>query len=462
MPTPLVSVCIPARNHARYVSEAVASALAQDVDGLEVLVHDDASWDGTAAAVRALGDARVRVTRHPRPLGVARNRDSCLAAARGRYVAWLDADDSLLPGMLARQVATLEEHPGVGLVHGGFQVVDESGRRLPDWRAPFDADCIEPCELAFSQLIAANEMTTSTVVVRRSMHDLAGPFSQNGGASSSDWAMWLRVALRSDIAYTARPVARYRQHAATISSATSASGRRLRCDIAVVHDLLAREHAIVPEPRRAARTGSAALAAKALAHAGDLLTRGRRSASLRAVVLATRLAPQPLARLAPRLVAATARGDSLGCYRTNRAMLARLADVLSGTRYGERLLAAAAQDPEWEAVLVRAADAVRRVVPPDAYVGAVTKWDPTLLALSDRRGHNFPDRRRLPDGYPRDGAAAVAHLEELRRQGLSHLVLPSASFWWLEHYPELAKHLRERAVPLWSDADCLIYGLRAA
>ncbi len=49
---PRVSVCIPTRDQAEYLVAAVASALAQDVDGLEVLVHDDASDDATPAVVR--------------------------------------------------------------------------------------------------------------------------------------------------------------------------------------------------------------------------------------------------------------------------------------------------------------------------------------------------------------------------------------------------------------------------
>ncbi|MDQ3678045.1 MAG: glycosyltransferase [Actinomycetota bacterium] len=461
MSPPLVSVCVATRNQAAYLGGALASALTQDVE-LEVLVHDDASADGTESVVKEIADPRVRYLRHERPLGVAPNRNTCLAHARGRYVAWLDSDDEYLQGMLALQVGVLEASPGIGLVHGGFHVIGADGERLRDWPAPLRRDTVEPAHQAFRNLIASNEVTTSTVVIRRSCHEAMGGFRPGVGASSSDWDAWLRIALRTDVAYTAVPVSRYRQHAATISRGTSATGERLRCDVAVVRSVLSGERSRIPDPRRAAAIAGAALAGKALAHAGDLQTRGHRRESMRAVALAARLAPRPLARFVPRLVTSTARGDAYGCYRTNKAMLARLADVLEGTRHGERVRASAAVDSDWEAVLARAADAVRRVVPADACVGAVTKWDPTLLALSARRGRNFPDRRRLPDGYPRDGDAAVAHLEDMRGDGISHLVLPSASFWWLEHYPALARHLEERAVRLWRDEDCLIYELRAS
>lgn len=445
MSPPRVSVLIPARDHARHVGEAIVSALAQDVDRLEVIVHDDASTDGTAAAVATLADPRLRYERHPAAVGVTRNRDSLVAAARAPLIAWLDADDALLPGALARQVALLERHPRVHLAHGAFHVVDAGGRRLPDWPAPFAADTIERSAAAVRNLLAANEIATSTVVMRRTAY-VAGLTPR---ASSSDWALWLRAALRGDVAYSAAPVARYRQHRDTISRRTVGGGERLRCDIAVACELLARERL----PARIARAG---LAARSLAHAGDLLTRGERAASLRAVALATALDPVALGPLAPWLLACTARGNVAGCLQADRLMRARLARRLAGTRAGERLRMAAAPDPAWQATLARAAATLRRVVPPDACVGAVTKWDPTLLKLSGRRGRNFPDRRALPDGYPRDGATAVAHLDAQRRAGLSHLAFTSASLWWLEHYPELAGRLGE---PLHRDADLAVFEL---
>lgn len=458
MRIPKVSVCVATRNHGRYLREALTSALAQGVD-LELLVHDDASDDDTPAVVSGLGDDRIRYLRHARALGIAENRNSCLARARGRYIAWLDADDAYLPGALARRLAVLDAHPAVGLVHGAFDVVGEHGERRRSWPAPFGEDTIERSATAFRQLLASNEITTSTVVVRRSVQERAGRFCT--GASSSDWEMWLRIALRSDVAYTTTPVARYRQHASTISSATTRSGERLRCDIQVARRVLRSERASIDEPRLVAATARAALAVKALVFAGDAFTSGRRADSLRAVALATRLAPRELADLAPALLLATARGHDYSCYRTTKSMMARLAAALEGTRFGSRIAAGAATEPAWEATLARIAATMRRVLPPDAVVASVAKWDPTLLRLSRRRGRQFPDRRLLGDGYPAESEAAIRHLEELRSEGLSHIVFPSSSFWWLDHYHAFAHHLEDRHALLWRDQECVIYELAA-
>jgi glycosyltransferase involved in cell wall biosynthesis len=473
MTAPLVSVLVPARDAERFLGEALASALAQDLP-LELLVCDDGSRDRTGAIAErfAVRDRRVRVLRHERPRGVAAARNALLASASGRYVAWLDADDAYLAGGLPSQVARLEAEPGVALVHGAATIVGEDGRELAPFRRPFEHDAIEPGPRAFAELLLANELVTSTVVVRRSAHLAAGRFAEVG-PSSSDWDMWLRLALQGDVAYRAEPVARYRQHPASISHRASVSGARLRCDARVVRRALriSAAHGCA-KPHWSGNRARSALAAKALLQAGDLRTRGERRASLRALALAVHARPalalaahdragDPPATLM-RLARATARGDDYAAHRIGQALLDRLAGALAGTRYGDALAKHASSDRDWEAALRRIARAVQRVTPSDAVLGTVTKWDPTLLRLSGRRGRNFPDRATLPDGYPPDSAAAVAHLEQQRAQGLSHLVFPQASLWWLDHYAGLAQRLRAAGPPVHEDDDCVVFDLRTA
>lgn len=447
---PLVSVLVPARNAERFLGEALASALAQSVE-LEVVVCDDGSRDGTRAIARRLG---ARVLCHDRPRGVVAARNALVAAARGRYVAFLDADDVLLPGALAAQVDVLERRADVAFVHGGAEIVEERGNVLLPWRRPFSEDVVEDGRAAFGELLLANEVVTSTVVARRAALRAAGPFV-SVGASSSDWDMWLRLTAHGAVAYRAAPVARYRQHAASISRATAASGARLRCDARVVRRALSLSPRIARQDGQWSRRARSALAAKAVLHAGDARTRGERRSALRALLLAARMRPDLLRGLAA-LARAIVAGDDYAAFRVGQALLDRLAGALVGTRYGDALADRAAPDADWEALLVRVARTVRAVTPPDAVLGTVTKWDPTLLALSGRRGRNFPDGA----GYPPDDAVAVAHLEQQRAAGLSHLVVPSASFWWLDHYAGLAERLHAAGPPVHADDECVVFDLR--
>jgi len=107
-----VSLVIATFNHARFVGEALDSALAQTLRAVEVVVVDDGSTDDTPA-VLARYDGRILVIRQPNR-GLAAARNAGLAASRGTYVTFLDADDVLMPTKLAEQVAVLERAPAVG------------------------------------------------------------------------------------------------------------------------------------------------------------------------------------------------------------------------------------------------------------------------------------------------------------------------------------------------------------
>jgi len=130
--TPHVSVCLPVFNGERYVRAAIASVLAQDSVDLELVVVDNASTDGTVAAVEGFDDERLRLLRNHTNVGAGRNWNRCLTEARGDLVKILCADDWLYPGALARQAAVLDApgNEGVVLVAAARDVVDGDGRRL--------------------------------------------------------------------------------------------------------------------------------------------------------------------------------------------------------------------------------------------------------------------------------------------------------------------------------------------
>jgi hypothetical protein len=178
------------------------------------------------------------------------------------------------------------------------------------------------------------------------------------------------------------------------------------------------------------------------------------------MLLAARLAPRTAGVGTARLLIATIRGDDYGCYRSSKRLIGALGEQLGPSRHGSRLRAAASVEPLYEQILVRVAQRVRRQTTRDAQIATVTKWDPTLLWLSHRRGVQFPDRRQMPDGYPDDAAAVIAHLEHLRSRGVTHIVFTSASTWWLEHYAAFEEHLERRYCVLERTGDCVIYDLR--
>lgn len=107
---PSASVVIAAHQAAAYVQEAIASALAQTRQDIEVVAVDDGSTDDTWGALQACArrDPRVVPLRQPRRAGPSAARNAAIARARGRWLAVLDADDLFLPDRLERMVARAE------------------------------------------------------------------------------------------------------------------------------------------------------------------------------------------------------------------------------------------------------------------------------------------------------------------------------------------------------------------
>ena len=133
MTEPLYSVIIPTYNRPDLLDRAIESALAQTQTPFEVVVVDD--WSQPPADVPS--DSRVRLVRLPANRGNAAARNAGLAAARGRWITYLDDDDVLLPTMAERSLAALEQSdlPAPVAVISGLEVVGPDGRvierRLP-------------------------------------------------------------------------------------------------------------------------------------------------------------------------------------------------------------------------------------------------------------------------------------------------------------------------------------------
>ena len=102
MEQPFVSVIVPVFNGEQFVQRAIESVLAQTCDDVEVVVVDDASTDGTAEIVMKCSedDSRVRMVRHHVNKQLFEARKTGVSHARGLYATFLDADDTLEPGVV--------------------------------------------------------------------------------------------------------------------------------------------------------------------------------------------------------------------------------------------------------------------------------------------------------------------------------------------------------------------------
>lgn len=106
-----VTVAMPARNAVPFIAQAISSIQQQTDIDWEMIVVDDASSDGTANAVGAFDDARIRLVTNDRRRGIGYCHNRVLAHSAAPYVAHVDADDFILPGALRKMVGALEEKP---------------------------------------------------------------------------------------------------------------------------------------------------------------------------------------------------------------------------------------------------------------------------------------------------------------------------------------------------------------
>ncbi len=117
---PRVSIIIPTYNRANFIGEAVASALGQDYQDIEVIVIDDGSTDETEDILATFRDHRLICVRQDNA-GRSRARNRAIAMARGEYITFLDSDDYYLPSKVGTQVAFLDANPEFGMAYmSGF------------------------------------------------------------------------------------------------------------------------------------------------------------------------------------------------------------------------------------------------------------------------------------------------------------------------------------------------------
>lgn len=281
-----VSVVIPVRNGMPDVLDAVASALAQDPPPDEVLLIEDGSTDGTADAVRGRFGEAVRIL--PGRYGsAAAARNAGWRAARGDWVALLDADDVWFPGKLAAALETLGRHAGADwfFSDGAFRTLD--GVLHDSWFALY-ADLPEDyAGQPVGALMDVNFILTSSVVVRREALESTGGFDERM-THAEDLDLWIRLARRGPAAAARRPLVRYQHRPGGLTRQAEA---RLKGDV----DLFGRlgSDASLPEDlrRRARRRASLAEFKLAVAALRDGRRREARAHLRRAWLVPDRVVP---------------------------------------------------------------------------------------------------------------------------------------------------------------------------
>jgi hypothetical protein len=230
-----ISVVIPVFNNADLIGRAMRSVAAQSFHDWELIVVDDGSTDASLQAAQTLAaeiESRLRVIGQEHG-GSSSARNTGIAASRGRYVAFLDADDEFLPGKLARQMELLALRPELGLVYSDFAYVDFEGRRHPsvlDELAarfrPVPAREVAPglfaCNDDFHDLMTGHYVVSPiTAIVRRDLlveNSIRFPVDQQ---YSEEWLFFLDVAQHCRAGFVGEALALHHHRAGSLSRTSS-------------------------------------------------------------------------------------------------------------------------------------------------------------------------------------------------------------------------------------------------
>ncbi len=180
---PLVSVVTPSFNQAGFIEGTMRSVLDQDYPHVEYLVLDGGSKDASAEIIKRYEHRLAYWTSEP-DKGQADAINRGWRMARGKILAYLNADDQYLPGAVARAVEFLSRHPDVGVVYGSCYSVLPAGIRYQ----------YVPADFSLERLMVENFIPQPAVFIRRSVLDQVG-LLDDSLHYCLDYELWLRAAL---------------------------------------------------------------------------------------------------------------------------------------------------------------------------------------------------------------------------------------------------------------------------
>jgi GT2 family glycosyltransferase len=450
-----VSIVIPVHDHAaltRRCLEALLPALPRDY---EVIVVDDASGDETPEVLREFSD-RIRSLTLEENVGFARACNAGAEATSGELLVFLNNDTEPRPGWLDALVGYAARHPQAEVV--GAKLVYPNGT-LQHAGVVFGQDGY-PHNLyaglpeghpAVARSRRLQAVTAACMLIRREAFERVGGFDAGYENSLEDVDLCLRIGAGGGEVH-------YCPEATVVHLESASRGRRdrfrrsvdlyrerwretvRRDDLTVYAEdgLIEIEYpASYPlrfsiSPLLASIPGDREAEVERLleSYAGqvsDLLAEVMRLTALAGV------APGEPAERAAEPV-------------DHEALLAESHRLEAEARSLQERLGVPAEGLGYRHTVEQIRAAVEEHVPAGAGVLVVSRGDRALIEIGGVDAAHFP--QDAEGGYlghhPRDGEDALARLEALQRRGASYLVLPATSSWWLDHYGELAAHLRER------------------
>ena len=208
----LVSIVIPTYNHAPMLQRALATVVEQTYQNWNAIVVNNFSTDNTLEVVAAFNDPRIQCVNFRNNGVIGASRNEGIALATGKYVAFLDSDDTWFPTKLEQCVEILES--GFDLVCHAEYWIDESGKSRLVAYGPSEA------ATHHNLIYKGNRISTSATVVRTALlKEVHGFDVAPELISTEDYDLWIRLAAMSDkFSFISEPLGEYHRHDNNVSA----------------------------------------------------------------------------------------------------------------------------------------------------------------------------------------------------------------------------------------------------
>jgi len=274
-----VSVVIAAFNAERWIRETIKSVLSQTYKDFELIVVDDGSNDATGRIVQEFGD-KIRYF-YQINLGQPAARNVGIRAARGQYIAFIDADDLWLPSKLDCQLKLIDQ-TGSAWAYCDAHIFDMETQTVR-WTTSqiytlVEGDVLRP-------LLLNSFIASPTPLIRRDVFKTVGYFDESVDRRiGEDWNMWLRIASRYPVVCLREPLAIVRSHSASMI-------RKMDLDNALSSRLLIINDAVERNPGRLQDLKRQALSRAYVESGKYALARGRHAEARQMFVQAIKHSP---------------------------------------------------------------------------------------------------------------------------------------------------------------------------
>ena len=182
---PNVSVIMSVYNGEKFISEAIKSILNQTLTDFEVIVINDGSTDSTPEILKHFCDRRLRIIEQSNK-GLTMSLNRGIRAARGEFIARMDADDLSEPTRLARELEVLDGDTSLAVVGSWYTVIDNLGREIARCRRPGNM-------LWFTRMVGrVNPLCHGSVMMRRRAIEAVGLYEERI-PYAQDYDLWLRM-----------------------------------------------------------------------------------------------------------------------------------------------------------------------------------------------------------------------------------------------------------------------------